>query len=146
MLKQLQSLKKLWPPVVVKEAVVWPSVRVRYVKAVTHCTRGTKQCSLGITKLWNLSFKEIFGERGFMFHTARSRVRDTHRERWWINRGEKLSKRIQAESSCLDLTSPDRLCKTAQDGEQCACVRERSTEQAVVISKGPVKTASLHLL
>lgn len=59
----------------------------------------------------------IWKEGLYVSHRER-RARDTHRERWWINRGEKPTKR----SSCLDLTSPDGLRKAAQDGEQCASV------------------------
>lgn len=41
---------------------------------------GHEQRSLGITKLWNLSLKEIFGERGFAFHTAREGEWETRTE------------------------------------------------------------------
>lgn len=61
----------------------------------------------------------IWRKRLYVSQSHRTRVRDTRRKRWWINRGEK-----QAESSCEDLTISDGVCKTAWGAEQAhACVR-----------------------
>lgn len=69
----------------------------------------------------------IWTEGLYVSQSKRRRVKDVHRERWWINTREKLSKRIQAQSSCEDLTIPDGVCKTAWAGGAvgrtvCICV------------------------
>lgn len=93
----------------------WPEVR--RVRASRIVPLGPEQRWLGITKLWNLSLREnIWREALYVSHSTRER--DAHRRRWWINAGGEAVQRIQAGSSCLDLTSPDGLCKTAQDGEE----------------------------
>lgn len=93
-------------------------VRVRYVKAVALYWGGGQAMFAWHNKTLKPQLKGNIWKEGLYVSHRERRARDTHRERWWINRGEKPSKR----SSCLDLTSPDGLCKTAQDGEQCTSV------------------------
>lgn len=52
-------------------------------------------------------------ERGALRFTKREPESETRTERDDGLTGEKVSRRIQAESSCEDLSSPDGICKTA---------------------------------
>lgn len=111
MLKQLQSLKSWWP-------LAAEMVSGSDMSRQSHCTRGGRAMFAWHNKTLKPQLKGNIWKEGLYVSHRERRARDTHTERWWINRGEKPSKR----SSCLDLTSPDGLRKTAQDGEQCASV------------------------
>lgn len=124
--KQLKSLKKRWLLTRLKKGGVQPGVEVRYVIAV-RLYQGDHAMFAWHNKTLKPQLKgNIWRKALYVSQSEGKRVRDTHRKRWWINRREKLSKRIQAESSCEDLTIPDGVCKTARDGEQwgglCVCV------------------------
>ena len=65
----------------VKEAGVWPGVKVRHVVAVT-LYRGSKQRSLGPNITLKPQLKgNIWREGLYNSHSKSRRVRDTHRER-----------------------------------------------------------------